>query len=683
MDDQLNYNQLKNEASSYLIRHAQSPIKWHTLGPDTLQKAQDENKPIFISVGYNSSHWCHVMAEECFSDKEIAKELNESFINIMIDKEELPDLDSFLQLACQAMNGRGGWPLNAFLTPDFKPYFIGTFLPKEKQGEVPGFLDIIKNMKKAYISETETVSENAENIISMLKQTPKAENKVQFEGHFPGPNAILNALKNYQDDDNGGYGAEPKFPHYSFFEVAVEQMLEGVVNQEFGQHILKSIESMTMSSLYDHAKGGVHRYCVDAKWQKPHFEKMLFDQAGFLKLLAKTSMIYPSPLIFDSMIQTIDYLHTEMLSENGYFFSGQDSDSEGMEGLYYAFTKDEFIDALTQFDEGLLDQQEKYFKWFDIKEEGNFQNMLNTIHLNPEYKDDFYSPEGWTEVRKIRQALLEARKLRIPPVTDRKGQASSNFQVLTALLEVIHYCKIDAIRQAATDLLQKTIGNIHETFLSQSEDGKTQIKTTTTRPEHIPLFEDAAFFTEFCFKAYEILGEDQYLENAINSLNFIKKEFFKDNVFYTRALSFNDSLAYANIHSPLFDQSYKSAQGTIIGLVRKWAYVHSDIKDFSDLLGSSIENLTHLSLQNPLGFGESIRALIYPDEAYRKIEVPKAWMKNKSFHPFLGNFSTRFALAYHSRDDESWSIGQLTSIEMQGKGIEEFAKVFTPPKQES
>jgi uncharacterized protein YyaL (SSP411 family) len=678
-----NFNNLRDESSAYLKQHNENPVHWYPWGPEALQKAKDENKPIFLSIGYSSCHWCHVMASESFENLAVAKILNENFINIKVDREELPDVDNYFQLACQVMNGRGGWPLNAFLTPETKPYFVGTYFPTVSSEGVPSFTELITNMSKAYNEEIETVTKNANQIIETLKQPPKVEEKVEFEGHYPGAASVVNALKDYQDDDFGGYGVEPKFPHYSFLEFSIEHILEGMIPEEQGKHIISTIEKMLMGGIYDHARGGIHRYSVDKEWKVPHFEKMLYDQAGLLKLLAKASLIYPSPLVFDSMIQTIDYLKLEMLSEEGYFFSAQDADSEGIEGLYFTYTKDEFIDALVQFDESLSEDMEKYLKWFSITDKGNFEKGLNVISLNPEFKEEYYSPEGWNLVRQIRQALCEMRKMRIPPATDSKGVASWNFQVASSLLDIVQYCKVDAIKQAAFELFQMCNEGIHKTFLYKDEEDRTRIKTSTTRAGHVPLFEDYVMFADYSLRSFEVFGQDNFYDNGIQTIQFIFKEFYQEDGFSTRAKSFNDSQSYENIHTPIFDQSYKSPLGTLILNLRKWSTHETDFKDYLKTMESSIDTLTHLSLQNPLAFGETLRSLVYPDEAYRKIEVPLTWLKNNSFHQFFANFSSRFALTYHTNENDHWQICTMTECELQGTTLDEFKDVFqTADKEE-
>ncbi len=676
------YNHLRDEDSIYLKNRAKDPIQWFPYSPIALQKAKEENKPIFLSIGHNSCHWCQTMNEESFKDKSIAHAINQNFIAIKVDKEEFPDIDQYFQLAGQVMSGKGGWPLNIFLTPQMKPYFIGTYFPPIQAENSPSFFEVISNLSKAYKEDFETVTKNANQVVETLKLPPIVENKVQFEGHFPGPSAILNALKNYQDEEAGGYGGVPKFPHYSFYEWAIEQMLEGVVSTEYGTHIIKSVESMLMGGLYDHVKGGVHRHCTDQNWTRPQFEKMLYDQAGLLRLLAKMSLIYPSPLILDGIIQTIDFINTEMLSDEGYFFSSQNSQSEGIEGLYFTFTQDEFLDSLAQFDESLLDDQEQLIKWFNITEEGELGNNLNVIQLNPKFKEEFYSPTGWEKVRKVRQALLEARKMRFPPTTDSKGVAAWNFSLLSSLLDVIQYCKINAITDAANDLFSKVNHKIQKTFLQINEDGVTNIITTTTRNRQIPLFEDYTFYADYCFRAYEILGNPDFLENAQNTIKYIFKAFFQNNAFFTRATDYSDSEEFYNIHTPIFDHSYRCALATLIINLRKWRTVFKDDQEYLNQMDSIIENLTHLSLQNPLAFGETLRALTYPDMAYRKIKVPYKWLKEKTFHPFFQNFSSRFALYYHQDDDDSWEISTLEEVELQGRGLEEFAQVFKRPQED-
>lgn len=677
MTDFQQFNYLRDEESAYLKQHNTNPVAWYPYGPEALQKAKDEDKPIFLSIGYSTCHWCHVMAHESFESPKVADFLNEHFVSIKVDKEELPDLDSYFQLACQLFTGRGGWPLNVFLTPEFNPFFIGTYFPPQAQEKQPSFLDVITHLNESFTKERETINKNAKELAGAIGQNPVAENKVEFEGHFPSAAAIIDALKNFQDNENGGYGGEPKFPHFAFFEWAIEHILEGMVPQELGKHTILSIERMLMGGVYDHARGGVHRYSTDKDWNVPHYEKMLYDQAGLLKLLAKTSLLYPAPIVFDSLIQTLDYLKSEMLSEKGYFFSAQDADSEGVEGLYFTFSQEEFLDAIKAHDEKLLEAKTELLEWFKIRPTG-----LNVIQLNPELKEIMYTPEAWGKIREVKKALASARKNRIPPLTDNKGVASWNFQILSSLIDVIQYVKVDSIRSRAVELLRLSNEPIAKTFLELDDNKKTRIHTSTTRKGHAPQFEDYVMFAEFSFRCYEYTSNESFKKNGVNTINFIFRSFFKDGSFFTRSLEFNDTEEFANIHTPIFDQSYKSALGTLIVVLRKWSLDEEDFRDYLDDMAPSLETLTHLSLQNPLGFGESLRALVYPPEAYRKIEIPKSWYKNGSFFQFFPNFSVRFALTSHNREDNSWQICTKNECELSGKTFEEFSDVFQVKKSD-
>lgn len=673
------YNRLKDEQSQYLRQHMNNPVHWWSYGPDAINEAQKTEKPIFLSVGYSTCHWCHVMAHESFEDSQTAKYLNEHFIPIKVDREEHPDLDQYYQLACQAVTGHGGWPLSAFTTPDLKPFFVGTYFPKTSASpDRPTFMNVLENLKNTYEKNRGEIQKNAEHLEKVISEPPQISQKIEFQGHFPAPEAILRAIENYADKDYGGYGPEPKFPHFAFNEWAIEQILEGLIPQELGKHIVMSVEKMLMGGIYDHARGGIHRYSVDKKWLVPHFEKMLYDQAGLLRLLAKTSLIYPSPIIYDSIIQTLEYLRSEMLSDDGYFFAAQDADSEGMEGLYFSFTQDEFRDALVSFDESLADKMETIEKWFQITEQGNFERGLNVISMNFKNRDEFYTPENWDLIRKTKMALLEARRTRIPPSTDNKGLSGWNFMMISALVDVIQYCKIDSIVNNAKDLLLKSIQKIQETFLKMDDEtGITQIINSTTKDYRLPLFENHVHYAEAQLRFYEISGNEIFKQNGLQSIRYIFREFYQNGMFFTRSLKYNDNEYFKNIHAPIFDQSYKSPLATFLLLVRKWA-VTGELTEELPLIEKTIDTLTHLCLQNPVGFGESIRALGYPEHAFKKIEVPLEWPASNKLTEFLPFFSARFALVYHKRNDESWQICNIRECELQGKGLEEFRKIFLP-----
>ena len=684
-NNQLDFNRLGKENSQYLKQHKLNPVNWWAWGPEAILKAKSENKPIFISVGYSSCHWCHVMSHESFDDTEVAKVLNENFISIKVDKEEFPDIDNYYQKAAQLFVKTGGWPLSAFLLPDLRPFFAGTYFPKKSSDKQIGFLDLITELSRAYREDYEQVLKNAEQVTHSIQNWNNNKEKIQFEGHFPNANAIMDAVKNFQDTTNGGFGTPPKFPNFSFLEWAIEQMLEGMISKENGEFIIKTSERILMGGINDHARGGIHRYSADEKWLVPHFEKMLYDQAGFIKFLTKLSLIYPVPLVYDSLINTISYLDDEMLlinedsKVNSYFFAAQDADSEGVEGLYFTFTYSEFEDMLNKHDnddELLEKNKEKILKWFQVTDIGNFENNLNLISLNPEFKSDYLVQESWDIIRIVRKAILNERKDRIPPQTDSKGIASWNFLVISALVDVLQYCQIGVIKKMASNLINKSIDGIFQTFITQETNGM-KLRHTTTNETSLPYLEDFVFFAEAQLRLYEISGNENFKNNFKETLNFIQKEFISNDIMLTRANFANNFELYPNQDYSFFDNSFKSAVSTFINISRRACVLFAD-KDFLLPLTDLVENVTHTTLKiNPINSGEALRGLIYPDEAYRVIKVPKTWVQDERFINILPYFLSRFVIDYTS-ELNVWQICNINSCELKGEGIEEFVQVLTP-----
>lgn len=694
MSASLNFNRLKNTQSLYLKQHKDNPIHWWPYGPEAIEYAQKHNKPIFMSIGYSSCHWCHVMAHDSFNNLDVANFLNEHFVSIKIDREEFPDIDNYYQKAAQHFGNNGGWPLSAFLLPDTRPYFVGTYYPLTSKNNTPNFPDLIRELKRAYDEENEQVLKNALQVTESIKNGPPLSGEVKFEGHFPAPNGILEAVKDFRDLNWGGYGTAPKFPNYAYYEWALEQMLEGMVSKEQGEFIISSLEKMLMGGMHDHARGGVHRYSTDDKWLVPHFEKMLYDQAGFLRTMTKLSLIYPSPLVFDAIINTLDYLEQEMLSDDKegmrHFFSAQDADSEGVEGLYFTFTLAEFEDLLNRNDdeaETLGKNSEKIKKWFQISEVGNFEHQLNVISLNPEFKEEFYLQENWDIVRKVKRAILNERKDRMPPATDNKGVASWNFMIISALVDVVQYSQVDVIKRMASQLINTTIEGVFKTFLTNAADGMKMRHSTTVEFSH-PYLEDFVFFAETQMRLYEISSNPIFKQNFIDAINFVTKEFLDDGKMLTRAKLAEHFELYPNQEYSAFDASFRSPVGTYLLLMRRAAVLLSD-REFLDSITSLKENLTQTILKiNPVSAGEGLRALTYPTEAMRVLKLPVSWAQRDDFLKFIPYFLPRFIIDYrlsetNSPQDETFEICTMNACEVKGVGFEEFVTILTPKQSEA
>lgn len=667
-------NKLSLEKSLYLKQHAENPVHWWPYGQQALDKARELNKLIFVSIGYSSCHWCHVMAHESFEDEATAKVLNEHFISIKVDREEYPDLDHYYQSASSLLSGRGGWPLNVFLTPEGKVFFAGTYFPKVSKQGIPSFTDVLKHLETQYKSNPKEIIENASKLAEEIRKPNIIEKKVEFKGHFPAPSAVLNALKNYADEKNGGYGKAPKFPHFAFFEWASEQILEGMIPQDQGQHIVNSLEKMLMGGLSDHVKGGIHRYSTDDKFMVPHFEKMLYYQAGLLKVLAKMGQFYPAPVIFDGILQTLDYLKTEMVADDGYFFSAQDADSEGTEGLYFTFSKEEFEQS---FEEAPAEQRARidhYTKVFNITEKGNFEHGLNVISLNPDMKGEFYNQDGWQEIRDIRRRLLEARKLRMPPATDRKGIAAWNYMLLSALTDVVQYCPVDVIKSEAFGLIQQTVEGCLRQFISQDKSGRHVLKHVNTIENQSLYLEDYVNFCDAQLRLYELTGNQVFKKNTVESLEFTIKNFIKDGVAYLTNID-NSTPGIDNLAAPLYDQSYRSSAMVLLQLLMRCSVFNPDFAP-EKVYGEKFQEFAQFSLLNPLGHGEGLRALTYPHQIYRKIEVPTTWIEKPEFQELRSHFFSRFVMDYHERGDESFQICTRDTCEVTNKGFDEFQNLF-------
>jgi hypothetical protein len=665
-------NQLTHQSSAYLKQHAHDPINWLAWSHETIDHIKQDDRPIFISIGYSTCHWCHVMAKESFNDLAISQILNTKFNSIKIDREEMPEIDQYFQKLSMLSHGRGGWPLSIFLTPDLKLISIGTYFPKVASNGLPSFTQVLQTITDFYKNKLHDINQQNEIIENHFTKILQFENSIKYQGEFPHPQAIIKAVEQIRDQDWGGYGSAPKFPNFAFHEFNVEQALEGMLEEQQVRQVVADVEKMLMGGIYDHAKGGVHRYATDREWKIPHFEKMLYDQSGLLKLLSKIAVIAPTPLFFDAIIQTLDYLESEMLHEKKYFMAAQDADSEGVEGLFFCFTQDEFNQAIIDFDSSMQDKIALINKWFDIKTDGNFNNM-NTIALAPHFRSEYFTPDGWNIVRSVRQALRESRRLRMPPMTDNKGIAGWNFMLVSALIDIIQYSKIDVIREKSLRLLELTTEGLFQTFLKTDQiEDRNIILHTTTRIDLPSLFEDYVFFAEAQIRLYEISTNHVFFDNAIKSIDFILKQFFRDGYFYSHAQN-ESAVPQMNIALEPLDQGYKCAIGTLLTLVKKLNLI-PQYQGFYQTVQPSLERYKQFALHHPLHCGELLRGLIYPLESYKLLKIPVSWYTIPEYSQLLKHFSARFLITYHG--EHNWQICNYSSCEHQGSTLASFKALF-------
>jgi uncharacterized protein YyaL (SSP411 family) len=467
-------NHLIHEKSPYLIQHAHNPVDWHPWSDDTFAEATTENKPIFLSIGYATCHWCHVMEKESFEDEETAGYLNDTFISIKVDREERPDIDAVYMAACQMLTGSGGWPLSIFMTPDKKPFFAATYLPKRSRQGRAGLIDICQQVRTLWTTQNEKIQKSAVSIADNLSRAFTFDAADQ-------PDATLldqafNRIKSGFDPQHGGFEPAPKFPspHRLLFLLRCYHR-SGDANAL--EMVKKTLTAMRLGGIWDHVGFGFHRYSTDTRWLLPHFEKMLYDQALIATAYLEAYQITNDPLFADTARDIFTYVLRDMTSPEGAFYSAEDADSEGEEGKFYVWTTEEFRKVLG--DEG----SREWETILRLSPEGNFvdeatrqKTGANILHLTAPLnkwasKLDLPEEQLTESWRKIRDQLFHVRENRVHPLKDDKILTDWNGLMIAALAlgsRILNNQEYEnAARRAADFVLSKMVdkdGRLHHRF---------------------------------------------------------------------------------------------------------------------------------------------------------------------------------------------------------------------------
>jgi uncharacterized protein YyaL (SSP411 family) len=399
-------NRLATETSPYLRQHADNPVDWYPWGPEAFATAAQRQVPILLSVGYSACHWCHVMAHECFEDDDVASEMNRRFVNIKVDREERPDVDSIYMDAVQALNnGRGGWPMTVFLTPDGHPFYGGTYFPK------PNFMSLMAAIDDVWTNRQDDVRQNVEGLSNAIARTAF----INPSDDLPDAGAINQALRHLADSFDpewGGFGSAPKFPSTMSLDLVLRAHQRSP--QETAQEIITtSLDAMSSGGMYDHIGGGFARYSVDEKWLVPHFEKMLYDQALLIRVYLHGCLLFGDVRWKQVVEETIGMVVRDLRHPDGGFFSAEDADSpdehgHGHEGLFHTWTGDEVRAVLG-------DEADIALEWYEFTDEGNFEGRTIPARLN--HRGELIRPP---EVEAARQRLFDARSKRRRPGLDDK-----------------------------------------------------------------------------------------------------------------------------------------------------------------------------------------------------------------------------------------------------------------------
>jgi uncharacterized protein YyaL (SSP411 family) len=397
-------NRLASEKSPYLLQHQYNPVNWYPWGEEAFIKAREEDKPIFLSIGYSTCHWCHVMEKESFEDDEVAKYMNEYFIAIKVDKEERPDIDSIYMNVCQKLTGSGGWPLTLFLMPNGEPFYAGTYFPKRSTSYMPGLLDLLATVKEKWNDGRKELEISASEITKALTY----EN-VNREIDSITPSMIKKAAGSLQlhfDKEYGGFSKEPKFPspHNLMFLLRYSVLYD---NKESAKIVMKTLNSMYFGGIFDHIGYGFSRYSTDRRWLVPHFEKMLYDNGLLIISYLEAYQLTKEESYKKIAELTMEYVIREMMSSEGGFYCAQDADSDGIEGKYYIFTKEELLHLLGDED------GEYYCRYYGITTEGNFEgkSIPNRLHIKGDISNEFLDDRIKNLSKKVFSYRLERTKL--------------------------------------------------------------------------------------------------------------------------------------------------------------------------------------------------------------------------------------------------------------------------------
>ena len=496
-------NRLIDETSPYLLQHAHNPVDWYPWGPEALERAKAEDKPIFLSIGYSACHWCHVMERECFENEEIAGLMNKWFICIKVDREERPDIDDIYMRAVQALTGSGGWPMSVFLTPDLEPYYGGTYFPPEPKYGRPGFGEVVTGLGRAW-------KEDRENVITRGQQLAK---QISTENVMTGevkPNVLAKGagrmLSNY-DRRWGGFGQSPKFPHSMDLRVLLRHWRESGEEAAL-EAVRTTLDRMAEGGIYDQLGGGFHRYSTDEKWLIPHFEKMLYDNGLLIPVYLEGYLATGDENYARIVRGSCEWALREMLTDSGGFASTQDADSEGVEGKFFAWTPEELVEVLGAKHGAWA------AAWYGVTDEGNFEHGTSALwrHQPAQQVADglhIELDELEAAMNEARIKLFAHRDARVHPGTDDKILASWNGLMISALAQSYQVLGdprfLDAARGAANYVLRDM----------RQEDGALFATARNGRAHLNAYLDDYAFMIQGLIDLYESDFDTRWLKEAL------------------------------------------------------------------------------------------------------------------------------------------------------------------------
>ncbi len=500
-------NRLSQEKSPYLLQHAHNPVDWYPWGEEALEKAKQEDKPIFLSIGYSTCHWCHVMARESFEDEEVAKVLNEGFVSVKVDREERPDVDQVYMTVCQAMTGQGGWPLTIIMTPEQKPFFAGTYLPKQAMYGRMGLMDLLGKISRLWKEERNRAYEAGEQIVGAVKEylngTEAWEARIEIADH------AYEQFASQFDEDYGGFGGAPKFPrpHDLLFLL---RYYRRTGEPEALQMVTSTLDAMRRGGIFDHLGYGFARYSVDREWLVPHFEKMLYDNALLAIAYLEAYQVTKEKRYADVAREIFQYGLRDMKSPEGAFYSAEDADSEGVEGKFYVWTPREIADVLGEADAKVFCQA------YGVTEEGNFEQQTSILNQIGVRLDEVAKSCGLSleelqsKLAEGRRQLFAAREKRVHPGKDDKILTSWNGLMIAALARGARILGEKEYEHAAAKAVRFISGQL------MRKDGRLLARYRDGDAAYPGYLDDYAFLVWGLMELYEATFQPGYLERAVS-----------------------------------------------------------------------------------------------------------------------------------------------------------------------
>jgi uncharacterized protein YyaL (SSP411 family) len=604
-------NRLKGETSPYLLQHAHNPVDWYPWGPEAIERARAEDKPIFLSIGYSACHWCHVMERESFEDPEIARVMNEHFVNIKVDREERPDLDQIYMNAVQAMTGHGGWPMSVFLTPELQPFFGGTYFPPTDSRGMAGFPRVLQSVNRAWRERRPEIVVSAAEMTERLRSMGEPSG-AGAEGAFSFPtlDQAARALIRSFDPLHGGFGRAPKFPHPMDMRVLLRHHARAGDDQAL-HAVTHTLDKMARGGIYDHLGGGFARYSTDERWLVPHFEKMLYDNALLTLVYLEAYQVTAQPRFARVARETIDYVLGRMTGEEGGFFSTEDADSEGEEGKYYVWTLGEIEEMLGS------DRAKAFCYVYDVSSHGNWEgkNILNQPKPLDQAAKLLRRPEMElaAELAEDRAKLLSVRDRRVHPGKDTKVLVSWNGLMIAALAVAGRTLKepkyLDAAGRAAGFILDRMRGD-EGRLLHTFKDGRARLNA---------YLDDYANLIDGLTRLYEATGEPPWIDSALRLARVMIDEFIDPDQggFYYTGKSHEELIAR---QKDLFDNATPSGNGmAATALLRLASLTGRD--DLRRAGQGALAAVKPVLEQAPSAAGQSLIALDFDLAPAREIAV--------------------------------------------------------------